>query len=140
MVKARKFRVGQKVQSIYDSTHMLVIDKSQVPDRIYHEKGSDRWWTRNELQRLGEPENPATSFRLNGKGKMRGTRSNASTGVPVVACISSSASSRPKTIRCPECGDLFQPKRPWQRFHSESCRRAHWRRPTDANTVQVAGT
>jgi hypothetical protein len=51
-----KFRVGQKVQSIVDPTHVFVIDESQVPDRIYHEKGSDRWWTKNELQCLGASE------------------------------------------------------------------------------------
>jgi hypothetical protein len=57
-------------------------DKSLVPERIYNEKGTDRWWTRNELQHLGAPENPATSIRLNGKEQMRRTRSDAFTAIP----------------------------------------------------------
>ena len=68
----KKFRIGQRVQSAYDSSHIFVIDKSRIPDRIFHEKGSNRWWTKNELQASGEPENPATSLRLNGKKEMRG--------------------------------------------------------------------
>lgn len=67
--RTKTFRVGQKVQSIYDSGHQFVIDRSMVPPRIFHERGSNRWWLKSELQRLGAPENPATSIRLNGKAK-----------------------------------------------------------------------
>ena len=69
--RKKKFRIGQHVQSVYDASHTFIIDKSRIPDRIFHEKGSNRWWTKNELQAIGEPENPDTSLRLNGKGKMR---------------------------------------------------------------------
>jgi len=49
-----------KVSSIYEPTRVFVTDESTVPDRIFHEKGSNRWWTKNELHIAGAPENPAT--------------------------------------------------------------------------------
>jgi hypothetical protein len=127
-MKAKKFRVGQKVQSVFDPTHKFVIDKSQVPERIYHEKGSDRWWTRNELQRLGAPENPGTSIRLNGKGKMRANARNASASISGGLQIVAGVSVGPGERKCLECSLRFQPARPWQKFHSEACRRANWER------------
>jgi hypothetical protein len=140
--RKKKFRVGQRVQSIYAAAHTFVIDKSRVPDRIYHEKGSDRWWTRNELLRLGAPENPATSFRLNGKGPMRGTHPDAPPAIPggpqIVAGVSAGLEERKCLFA--GCGVRFRPKRRWQRFHSEACRRAHWKRKTLApETVQPIG-
>jgi hypothetical protein len=123
----KRFRVGTKVQSVFDPTHVFIIDKSQVPERIYHEKGSDRWWTRNELQRLGAPENPVTSIRLNGKGKMHRTHSNAfraTSGGPQIVAVAPAGLEERKCLGC----DLsFQPKRRWQKFHSEACRLAHWK-------------
>src|SRR5580693_5569916 len=112
-MKPKRFRVGQTVQSVYDVEHAFVIDKSQVPERIYHEKGSDRWWTRNELQRLGAPEHPATSTRLNGKGQMRRTHSNAFPPVPgkprIVAEVSAGLERRKCMLH--ECSAEFQPNR-----------------------------
>jgi hypothetical protein len=125
----KKFRVGQTVQSVYDPTHAFVIDKSRVPERIYHEKGSDRWWTKNELQRLGTPENPVTSFRLNGKGQMRGNARNASPAIPSGPQIVAGVSAGLEGQKClfAGCRIRFGPKRRWQKFHSEGCRRAHWK-------------
>ena len=129
MSKANKkrFRVGQTVQSVYDATHTFAIDKSIVPERIFH--GSNRWWTRNELQRLGAPENPATSIRLNRKTQMRGTHPNASPTIPggpqIVVGIPASLEGRKCLFDA--CRVRFQPKRPWQKFHSDGCRRAHWK-------------
>jgi hypothetical protein len=128
MKKSRqKFRVGQTVQSVYDPAHTFVIDRSVVPERIFHEKGSNRWWTRIELQHLGAPEDPATSFRLNGKGRMRGTHPDASPAVPGGLQIVDGVSAGLDEQKCLECGVRFQPKRKWQKFHSEACRRAHWK-------------
>jgi hypothetical protein len=130
MKHQKKFRVGQKVQSINDATHVFVIDKSQVPERIYHEKGPDRWWTRNELQRLGAPENPATSIRLNGKGKMRGMHPNpnASPGISGGPQIVAENSVGLEKRKCLGCEVRLRPTRRWQKFHSEVCRRAYWKR------------
>jgi hypothetical protein len=126
--RKQKFRVGQKVQSVFDPTHAFVIDKSKVPERIYHEKGSDRWWTRTELQRLGAPENPVTSFRLNGKGEMRRTHSNAFPAIPSGPQIVSGVAAGLEERKCLGCDIRFRPKRRWQKFHSEACRLAHWKR------------
>lgn len=46
-----------------------MIDKSAAPDRIFHEKSSDRWRMKSGLQAVGAPENPATSSRLKRKSK-----------------------------------------------------------------------
>ncbi|SRR5882724_12153309 len=138
-MKAKKFRVGQTVQSIFDSTHTFVIDKSRVPERIYHEKGSDRWWTRNELQRLGAPENPVTSFRLNGKAKMRGMHPKCAPCIPSGPQIVTEVSASLEARKCLGCDLKFQPSRKWQKFHSEACRRAYWKRtPFAAQRVQPA--
>jgi hypothetical protein len=129
-VKTKKFRVGQRVQSVYDATHTFVIDKSAVPERIFHEKGSNRWWTRNELQHLGAPENPASSIRLNGTGRMRGTHPDAPSANPSESHIATLTPAGAETRKClfSGCRIRFQPKRRWQKFHSETCRRAHWKR------------
>src|SRR5712664_2210135 len=123
-----RFRIGQTVQSVYDATHTFVIDKSAVPERIFREKGSNRWWTRNELQRVGAPEKPATSIRLNGKAECaqnaRKCAHGISGGLQVVAGLSAGLPER----KCSECGLNFQPARPWQRFHTEACRRANGER------------
>jgi hypothetical protein len=138
MKKSRKeFRVGQTVQSVYDPTHTFVIDRSRVPERIFHEKGSNRWWTRNQLQHLGAAENPATSIRLNGTGRMRGTHPDASLTIPggphIVAAVSEGLEERKCLLT--GCRVRFQPKRRWQKFHSEGCRRAHWKQTTAAPTA-----
>lgn len=133
--RKQKFRAGQKVQSVFDPTHVFVIDKSKVPERIYHERGTDRWWTRNELQRLGAPENPVTSIRLNGKGEMHRTHSNAFPVIPGRPRIVAESSASPERRKCllRECNVRFRPKRPWHKFHTEACRLAHWKQ------VKLAG-
>lgn len=139
MKRRKKFRVGQRVQSAYDPTHVFVIDRSRLPQRIYHEKGSARWWTKNELQRFGTPENPATSIRLNGKNQMRGMHPNASPATRERPSLATEVSARLKT-KCllPECRVRFLPKRPWQKFHSEACRRAYWKGMSHAARFELA--
>jgi hypothetical protein len=129
--KLDTFRVGQIVCSIYDPGRTFQLDKSVVPERIFRERGSNRWWTRNELQRPGRPENPITSSRLNGKEQMRGMHPKCA------AEYSDEADSKAVTNipglpqrSCVSCGVNFQPTRHWQKFHSEGCRRAHWKRPS----------
>jgi hypothetical protein len=127
-----KFRVGQTVQSIYDAKYTFVIDRSVVPERIFREKGSNRWWTRNELQCLGAPENPATSIRLNGKDQMRVMHPECaeptSNGPQIVAGVSTGLEEQ----KCLECGIRFHPRRHWQKFHAEACRREFWKSKGDS--------
>jgi len=114
--------------SIYEPQRIFRIEKGAEPERIFREKGSNRWWTKNELQLPGAPENPTTSPRLNGKDQMRGTHPKCAKGVPkAMGSKAQTAPGLPKR-RCEECKAVFQPARPWQRFHSETCRRAHWKR------------
>ena len=120
--KGKKFRKWMKVRSIYEPELVFVIERSAVPDRIYY--GANRWWTKNEIQALGEPENPATSLRLNGKGKMREDGRKCAEGVSRESAAGEWLPER----GCLECGAIFQPTRPWARFHSEPCRRAYWKR------------
>lgn len=124
-----RFRTGQRVQLAADPGHVFVIDRSLVPERIYHEKGSNRWWTRNELQRLGSAENPATSLRLNGKGNACGMRAKCMQDDPAAAVPASGAPFlAPETTQCLECGAPFKPTREWQKFDRTTCRYAYWRR------------
>lgn len=121
----KKFRVGQRVQLASDPMHTFLIDKSLVPERIYREKGSNHWWTKNELQRLGAPENPATSLRLNGKQDACGMRANACEDISDATVPAKAASEPP---RCLECGAPFQPAREWQKFDKPACRFSYSRR------------
>ena len=122
--RKNKFRIGQRVQLASDPAHTFVIDRSMIPERIFREKGTNSWWTKNDLQRMGAPENPATSLRLNGKGNACGMRANACGTVLTAAVPKSQAPERP----CLECGAPFQPTRKWQRFDRPACRFAYWRR------------
>ena len=128
--KSRKtFRKGMKACSIYEPERVFVIDRSLVPERIYREKGSNRWHLKSELQRLGAPENPLTSLRLNGKGNACGMRAKCVQDDPTATVPASGASPKtPETPRCLECGAPFQPTREWQRFDRPPCRYAYWRR------------
>lgn len=131
----KKFRVGQRVQLASDPTHTFVIDRSLVPERIYREKGSNRWYTKSELQRLGAPENLATSIRLNGKGNACGMRANACAGIASGSQIAAGVSRGPEERECLECGAPFQPTRKWQRFDRPACRFAYRRRMRSALPV-----
>src|SRR5207249_8559551 len=115
-----RFRAGQTVQSIYDATHTFAIDKSAVPERIFHEKGSSRWWTKTEIQRLGAPENPATSIRLNGKAECAAMRRKCAPGISGGLQIVAGPFPGLEEQKCLECSVSFQPARHWQRFCSEA--------------------
>lgn len=118
-MKRKAFRVGMRVQVASDPMHTFVIDKSLVPPRIYREKGANRWWLADELQRLGAPEDPARSTRLNGR----------------VECARAELPLR----ECRRCHIVFQPARKWQRFCSTPCRLEHWKR-TKTVDVLTPGT
>jgi len=121
--KGKKFRVGQRVCSVHEPERVFIIGESRVPERIFREKGTKNWFCRNELQAIGDPENPATSLRLNGKKEMREDARKCAQGV---SAEPNSEAWLPKQS-CLECGAIFQPTRPWQRFNSEPCRRAYWK-------------
>jgi hypothetical protein len=135
--RAKKFRVGMRACSIYQPERVFVIDRSAIPARIFHEKGSNSWWTKKELQAIGAPENPLTSHRLNGTGEMR---ENAFQCVPEAEKTAPEASAGLGQRECPHCRVRFQPKRRWQKFHSEACRLRHWKQRRDGAANQGQAT
>ena len=124
------------MQLASDSTRTFVIGESVITPRIYREKGTDNWWTKDELQRLGEPENPATSIRLNGKARCaEDARKSAQmgSGHPTLPDTSSELARR----ECAECRTVFEATREWKRFCSTSCRRAWWKQARKRTEVNV---
>lgn len=129
-MKARKpnFRLGQKVRSSFDPKHVFEIDASVIPDRLFHEKGTDRWWQRHEIRLLGAPEKAL-------KPSLRSaSQTHGKTHSPKVKEMLAGQLRRyvPKTpdveLPCEECGTPFKPKRKWQKFDKEVCRRKNWER------------
>ena len=129
MKRKKQFRVGQTVCSIYEPGRTFTLDRSAMPERIFREKGSNRWWTKSELQRPGAPENPATSSRLNGKEQMRGTHPKCAEDVSggLHSEVKAAVLGLPRRS-CLECRAIFRPARPWQKFDSADCRRAYWKK------------
>jgi hypothetical protein len=135
-VRSKKtFRIGQRVQSAEDVSRVFVIRKSRKPGRIYF--GANRWWTKNELQPLGAAENPLTSQRLNGTGEMR---ENAFQCVPEAKKTAPEAATGLEQRECPHCRVRFQPKRRWQKYHSEACRLRHWKQRREGAVNQEQAT
>ena len=130
----KRFRIGQRVQTIYDASHAFVIDKSRIPDRIFHEKGSDRWWTKNDLRQVGAAENPLTSHRLNGTEEHARGCAQCAQGHPREPESTPSLAKR----LCLACNAIFEPVKPWQRFDSEDCRRAYWKQNRSARVRSEA--
>lgn len=132
MKSRKRFRVGQRVRSVYDRQRAFVIDKSIVPARLYHEKGSDRWWTKNELEAI-----TATARRvkpLNSR-QLRGVATTRFLALKSVAMEDRRPTRQPKAPterKCQNCPVRFKPKRPWQKFHSEACRWANWKEAESA--------
>ena len=58
--RGKNFRTGQQVRSIYEPQRSFRIDKSIQPERLFHEEGSDRWYTRSELLALGDAKSIRT--------------------------------------------------------------------------------
>jgi hypothetical protein len=129
-MKFRKhsFRVGQKVRSVHDPKHIFEIDASVIPDRLFHEKGTDRWWQRNEMRLLGAPEKVGKSL------TPKAPRTHSKTHPVNVKDLLGAQLRKyvpkepPPTRTCPECGTDFKPRRKWQKFDKEACRRLAWLR------------
>lgn len=124
--RRQQFRVGQKVRSVHDPKHVFVIDASVIPDRVFHEKGSGRWWQRNEMRLLGAPEEIGKSL------TPKASRTHSKTHPVNVkdllgAQLRAHEPKQPVPMRnCEECNNPFKPRRKWQRFDTEKCRRENW--------------
>lgn len=122
-------RKGSKVRSIYDPKHEFVIDKSLQPGRIYREKGTRRWWAKNEIEPITAPHKP--SKRMTSKAAERAIlkRSQAFHG------IAEPLGAKTRTIyrfACTDCGIEFTRDRkllPGQKpFCCGAHRTRYWKR------------
>jgi hypothetical protein len=139
--RRKKFRTGQSVCSVYDPQRKFRIDKSVKPERLFHEEGSDRWYTRNELRAIGEAnESPA---RVDAKvladiGRMR---SLAFRGVSGKQLAETGPTKLLEKRSCLECEIEFTPKRVKQKFCRDAHRTAYWKRKdrlrAEAGAVQA---
>ena len=134
MKPKRNFRVGMKVSSVYDPSHLFVIDRAVQPDKIFHEKGSKRWWTQKELQ----PRSKVPA-KLSAKAKKEALASrylafmNTSEGL-----ASKSAPVYRRT--CLYCGTEFTAERKQAKFckaRGSSCRTLYWRQRNEVPVIPV---
>lgn len=105
----KKFRTGQR--SVYDPQRIFRIDRSVLPERIFHEKGTDRWFTRSELLAIGEGEKPpamADAATLRHAGTMRSHAFRGASGA--VLAVPEPVQIMPER-KCQECGTPFHPRR-----------------------------
>lgn len=114
----RTFRKGQKVRSIYDPKHVFTIDASYMPDRLFHEKDTDRWWQRSELQAIREAEKAERPSPRSGKRPQDTMRPDALRAMFARALVKAAPAKSlpPKKCELSTCQVFFAPKRKWQRF------------------------
>ena len=106
--KRKKFRAGQIVRSIYDAQRTFRIDMSIQPERLFHEDGSDSWYTRTELLTLGEAnERPAKVgvATFGAIGKMRSLAFRGISGWQLAGASSVRVAEKRKCLEC-ETGTL----------------------------------
>jgi hypothetical protein len=139
--RKRKFRIGQAVASIYDPQRAFRIDESVSPERLFHEEGSDRWYTRTELLALGRAnERPrrVDAATLAAAGR---TRSLAFRGISGKQLVEGTAVKVAETRKCLECEAEFTPRRKRQKFCCDSHRTTYWKRQNrshaEAEAIQV---
>lgn len=114
--KKQTFRVGQKAQLLYDGKHVIEIDASLVPDRLYHEKGTDRWWAKRQLRPVGPPQKAAKPVSPKTLAAAKKMHSLAFRGTPGKALEAASPKIGLSLRECLECHGKFKPRRRWQKF------------------------
>jgi hypothetical protein len=124
-MKKKILRKGMKVRSVYTPEHVFVIDRVKDLGKIYHEKGSRRWWAGKELQGVTKPFVKLSAKRL---AEAKNSRSEAFAfqinGI-------TSKSKREYRRTCLNCGTEFTASRPEAKFcktRGASCRAEYWKR------------
>src|SRR5208283_2504931 len=113
---------GMRVRSIYDPKHEFVIDRSILPERVYREKGTKRWWAKRDLEGLIGRSKPLSAKKEEALLK---ARSLAFQAIPTAL----SPKGKPLYRRtCPECGLEFTTEQQKQKFSSDACRTKNWKR------------
>lgn len=124
-MKKKTIRIGMRVRSAYDPDHVFTIDRAKQPDRIYHEKGTRRWWTAKELQPVSSKP---VRFDAGLKKKALISRSEAFQN-HTEGTVSKSVPEYSRT--CLNCGMEFKSKRKHAKFcktRGASCRAEYWKR------------
>lgn len=124
-MKRKIIRVGMKVRSIYTPEHVFVIDRAIQPDRIFHEKGSRRWWTAKELQSVTEKPSKQSAKALKAAADSRSQAFEKH--IPTIT----SRSKREYKRTCLNCGTEFTAARAEAKFcktKGASCRAEYWKR------------
>jgi hypothetical protein len=117
-------RIGMRVRSIYDPTREFIVDRTKQPDKLFHEKGSKRWYSRFELQSVSKH---ALKLTAKLKTKALAIRSDAFQGMPPGSLPHSPTLYR---FTCLFCGTEGTSKRKGTKFCTEKgkcCRTRYWR-------------
>lgn len=124
-MKKKILRKGMKVRSVYTPEHVFVIDRVKDLGKIYHEKGSRRWYTGKELLRVTKSPVKLSAKRLaEAKNSRFEAFSHHVEGV-------TSKSKREYRRTCLNCGTEFAASRPEAKFcktRGASCRAEYWKR------------
>jgi hypothetical protein len=124
-VKKFRPRKGLKVRSAFNTEHVFLIDASVRGERLYHEKDSDRWWTRGELRPFRGTKGDLRPLSHGEVMRLRKTRVNAFKAAPAKQLKAPTTGLR---IECIGCGKKFRPPRPWSKFHDKACHNAYWKK------------
>jgi hypothetical protein len=116
------------VRSIYDAHRTFRIDRSISPERLFHEEGSDRWYTRNELLAIKEANISVIGLDANIERERTIMRSLAFRGLSGRQLTGAQPAKQPETRRCRECEIAFTPKHKRQKFCCGPHRTAYWKR------------
>lgn len=118
----KTIRVGMKVRSIYDPQHIFTLDRSKLPQRIFHEKGTSNWWTKNDLEAVSVPSK--------GKGAKPTKRAVTDRSQAFLGASGGLSPQAKRVYRrtCRECGVEFTTENRRKKFHADACRTAFWKR------------
>ena len=130
--KKWRARKGFFARSIYDG-RAFGIDASVLPNRLFHEKGTDRWWLGAQLRSILAPAEQVLRVSAKKKETLAGMHRLALQGA---AGKLAAALPKPELeVRaCLECGHVYTPARKHQKFCQKNdppCARVYNKRLAD---------
>lgn len=128
-MKKKTIRIGMRVRNVYTGQEFTV-DRSKIPPRIFHLKGSKDWYPAIALEAVRKKPSKLTAKAHKAIAKVR----SESFAGPVDGVHVSSKPFYKRT--CLNCGIEFTATQKKQKFHNDSCRAEFWRR---RNEVPVSG-
>lgn len=128
-MKRKQIRTGMEVCSIYEPGRKFKIDKSIKGVRLFREKGSTRWYVKNQLLAFSEAQKGIRALTANILNRTAKERSLAIEGVKGGLSPQRQPEYR---LTCDECGIEFTRKRKPRPGHAVFCSDAHramnWKR------------